>query len=388
MTKEKQPETKTRDVKTTKSKAHVMRPKGEPRPMPSDYSISLGAKGDADQQLFNPGTERRQPMQGFEDTYVDIIDYIVRITHKIWEEKDIGYIYDTYAHNSRVWDGMGLQYGRDKIVADTVHTVNAFPNVRLYADEIVWAGNDEVGFHTSHRTVIKGTNTGFSRFGPPTGRNIEVWCIANCIALNNEIFEEWVLYDNAHLIRQLGFDLVEKAREAGNNRKDIDFQDPRSGQPERLLGQGKPKLLKYNPGDTLDIPDFLQTTYHNIWNRRHLSVVQQSHNSSLTVLSSNGRKMYGRGAFQSYILSFLAMFPDLAFEIDDIYWMGNDKDDYITSMRWTIKGHHGGWGIYGPPTNRPVRMWGITQHHIRNGEIHAEWMMFNEFELMQQIFKD
>ena len=388
MAKEKQPETKPAEVKTAKAKEHIMRPKGEPRPMPSDYSISLGAKGDANQQLFNPGTQRRQSMRGFEDTYVDIIDYIVRITHRIWEEKDIGYICDAYKHNSRVWDGMGLQYGRDKIVADTVHTVNAFPNVRLYADEIVWAGDDEVGFHTSHRTVIKGTNTGFSRFGPPTGKNIEVWCIANCIALNNEIFEEWVLYDNAHLIRQLGFDLVEKAREAGNNRHDIDFQDPRSGQPERLPGQGKPMLLKYNPGDTLDIPDFLHTTYHNIWNRRHLSVVQQSHNSSLTVLSSNGRKMYGRGAFQSYLLSFLAMFPDLAFEIDDIYWMGNDKDDYITSMRWTIKGHHGGWGIYGAPTNRPIRMWGITQHHIRNGEIQAEWMMFNEFELMQQIYKD
>jgi hypothetical protein len=57
------------------------------RPNPTDFAISLAAKGGTDHLLLNPGTERRQPMRGFEEQYVDIIDYIVRITHWIWEEK-------------------------------------------------------------------------------------------------------------------------------------------------------------------------------------------------------------------------------------------------------------------------------------------------------------
>ncbi len=363
-------------------------PDGERRRMSTDFSISLATAGGTDRLLLNPGTERRQSMRGFEDTYVDIIDYIVRITHRIWEEKDIGYIYDTYKHNSRVRDGAGLQYGRDKIVADTVHTINAFPNIRLYADEVVWAGDDEVGFHTSHRAVIKGKNTGYSRYGPPTGRSMEVWCLANCVALENEIFEEWVLYDYAHLVRQLGFDLEEKAREFGNQKADSEHQDPRFGEPERLPGQGKPPYLSYQPGEALDVTDFLHTTHHNIWNRRMLGEVRQSHAPSIHVTASNGRRLYGRGDYQSFVLSILAMFPDLAFQIDDLYWMGNDKDDYITAMRWSITGAHQGWGIYGPPTGRPVNIWGITQHHIRNGKIIEEWMQFNEFEVMQQIYRD
>ncbi|MDQ2998162.1 MAG: hypothetical protein M3R61_14085, partial [Chloroflexota bacterium] len=145
------------------------------RSMPKDYSISLAAKGGTDRLLLNPGTARAQPMRGFEETYVDIIDYIVRITHRIWEEKQIGYIYDTYRHNARVTDDSGLQYGRDKIVADTIHTINAFPDIRLYADEIVWAGDDQVGFYTSHRTVIIGHNTGYSKYGPPTGKKVVLW---------------------------------------------------------------------------------------------------------------------------------------------------------------------------------------------------------------------
>ena len=99
--------------------------------MPTDHSISLRefVRGGSDRWLGHPATERRQPMAGFDDQYIDIIDYVVRITHRIWEEKDIGYIYDTYRHNCRVTDDAGLQYGRDKIVADTVHTINAFPDI-------------------------------------------------------------------------------------------------------------------------------------------------------------------------------------------------------------------------------------------------------------------
>src|SRR5262245_64647602 len=66
------------------------------RVMPKDFSIAFEVGNGA----WKPGVERgprRQSMRGFEDTYVDIVDYIVRITHRIWEDQDIGYIYDTYS---------------------------------------------------------------------------------------------------------------------------------------------------------------------------------------------------------------------------------------------------------------------------------------------------
>lgn len=365
----------------------LLRPKGEPRLMPKDYAISLKAKGGTDRLLLNPGTERRQRMQGFEDTYVDIIDYIVRITHRIWEEKDIGYIYETYKHNSHVYDDYGLQYGHDKIVADTVHTINAFPDIRLYADEIIWAGDDEVGFHTSHRAVIIGHNTGYSKYGPPTGKKVELWAIANCIALENEIFEEWVIYDTASLIKQLGFDLREKAREFGNQ-MDLDGLDSRAGEPERLPGQGKPSHMSPSTSEAFDVEDFIRRTHHYIWNWRMLSKVNEAYTPTLRFRGSTGRVYYGLGDYKSFILSIMAMFPDLVHQIDDIYWMGNEQDGYLTSVRWSIVGTHRGAGLYGPPTGRGITMWGITQQHIKDGKIIEEWMFFNEFAVMQQIYRD
>ena len=70
--------------------------------MPQDLSISVAAKPGTDVLLSADQGERKQPMRGYDDTYVDIVDFIVRVTHRIWEEKDIGHIYDCYRHNARV----------------------------------------------------------------------------------------------------------------------------------------------------------------------------------------------------------------------------------------------------------------------------------------------
>lgn len=90
-------------------------------PMPTAYHISLAAGGGTDQHLIHLPTKRRQPMRGFEDHDLDIVDFIVRATHHIWAEKDIGYIYDVYGDRARVTDDVGLQYGHDRIVAGTTH---------------------------------------------------------------------------------------------------------------------------------------------------------------------------------------------------------------------------------------------------------------------------
>ena len=358
------------------------------RHMPEDFSISLATTREEERSSSGPVTERRQSMRGFEDTYIDIIDYIVRITHRIWEEKDVGYIYDTYSSTSRVFDDYGLQHGSEKIVADTVHTINAFPDIELYADEIIWAGDDEVGFHTSHRTLITGHNTGFSRYGPPTGREITCWCIANCVSLANEIFDEWVIYDTASLLQQLGHDLPEMARELGNQ-ADVDTpNDLRSGEPERLPSQGKPPHLSLAHTGRFDVEDFIRVTYHNIWNLRMLGTVRDAYAPELGFRGSTNRVFQGRGEYQAFILSMLAMFPDLALQVDDVYWMGNDEEGHLSSVRWSFVGTHSGMGVYGPPTGRQISMWGISQHKIKDGQILEELMLFNEFAVMQQIFKD
>ena len=359
--------------------------------MPADHSISLSkfVRGGSDRWLRHPAAERRQPMAGFENQYADIIDYVVRITHRIWEEKDIGYIYDTYRHNCRVTDDAGLQYGRDKIVADTVHTINAFPDIRLYADEIIWAGNEDTGFFTSHRTVITGTNLGYSRFGPPTGHRISLWCIANCLSEANEIYEEFVIYNQSAMLRQLGFDLFEKAREFGNARIRAAAPRVQAAEGTRLQGQGKPSLVSFpSNADGFDVEAELRAFHNAAWNWRNLAALDRIYDERVSFHGPTDREIRGVAGLKSYMLSFIAMFPDIATQVDEIYWMGNEAEGFLVSLRWSAVGTHLGFGEYGPPSGRQCRIWGIDQYRINGRRVREHWQMFNEFDLLQQILAD
>jgi len=362
--------------------------------MPPDYGVSL----DSYVGRKSPGCgyvegERRLPddygraqsMRGFEETYRNIIDYIVRITYRIWEDREVEYILDTYSDSSRVFDDYGLQRGSRKIVDDTHHTTGAFSNIRLIADEIVWAGNDEVGYHTSHRTLIRGTNDGDSKYGPATGRDVDVLVIANCVALKNEIFLEHVLYNNSSLLQQLGLDLndmaarMAKTPPAGWPRSDATWAALRSAaRPLRPLHLAE-------PAEGFDVDRFVRETMEALWNARNHDLLGERYVKGFAFRGPTDRCLNGAGEYADMLAALQRCFPDLELQVDEVYWMGNDREGYLTSERWSATGTHLGDGLYGEPTERAVQIWGITQHQLIGGRIVKEWMLFNELDLMMQI---
>jgi predicted ester cyclase len=361
------------------------------RHMPNNFDISLkayGGGGTAKSLNPIPKKLKSQPMKGFEVQYKNIIDYIVRITYHIWEDKNIGYIYDTYSNDCRVWDEFGLQSGSEKIVADTVHTNNAFPDIRLFADEVIWAGDDNASFHTSHRTIITGTNTGYSKFSEPTGKPVRLFCIANCVAKNNEIYYENVVYDTAALIKQLGLNVNQVAKDIANKGEIGPFApDFKNSKPKRKTGKAKPISFEI-PEKVSNVREFVHSIFNTIWNRRNFSAIDHVYSDNIVFEGSTGRLFKGKKQLRSFIISIVASFPDLALSIEDIYWMGNEQDGYLVSIRWGAIGAHKGNGYYGAPTDKECYIWGITQWQIENNKIIKEWTAFNEFGILMQLLGD
>jgi len=359
--------------------------------MPKNFNISLKAYGGGgNSKSLNPIPKniKKQAMKGFDGNYKNIIDYIVRITFRIWEKKNIGYIYDTYSQDCLVWDEFGLQYGSEKIVADTVHTNNAFPDIRLFADEVIWAGDEKISFHTSHRTIITGTNRGYSKFSNPTGKKIKLLCIANCVAKNNKIYYENVIYDTAALIKQLGLDIHSVAKEIANNKNIGPFlPDFKNSKPKRVTSISQP--FNFNlPKKISNIREFADAVFNQIWNRRNFFLIDRVYSDDIVFEGSTERKFKGKKQLRNFILSMIAMFPDFALSVEDIYWMGNQQDGFLVSVRWGAIGTHKGNGIYGPPTNKDGSIWGITQWEIKKNMIVKEWTVFNEFSIFVQLLRD
>ena len=356
--------------------------------MPTGYSISLQEytrRGTPHETRIPDDYGPMQSMRGFEETYRNIIDYIVRITYRIWEDREVEYIADTYSDTSQVFDDYGLQHGCRKIIDDTHHTTGAFSDIKLIADEIVWAGDDEIGYHTSHRTIIRGANDGDSRYGPATGRHIDVLVIANCVALENEIFLEHVLYNNSSMLQQLGHNLEDivpalaTSPPAGWPRDAAIWDSLRSSaRPERPISVAQPI-------DGFDIDRVARRTIDELWNRRNLDALTAAYAAGFEFAGPTDRKFSGADSYREFLGSIHGAFPDLEVQVDEVYWMGNDADGYLTSERWSAEGTHTGPGLYGEPTGKSVQIWGITQHEIVGGRIVREWLLFNELDLMMQL---
>ena len=358
--------------------------------MPAGYDISLAKytkRGTPEEARIPADFGPKQSLRGFADTYRNIIDYIVRITHRIWEERDVEYIRQTYADSARTFDDYGLQLGDAKIVQDTYHTTGAFSDIELIADEIVWAGDDELGFHTSHRTIIRGHNDGESRYGPATGKPVDVLVIANCVALGNEIFLEHVLYNNAAMLQQLGFDLDDLAPRLAADAPAGWPRDAATWQALRSAAKPRRPICQAEPISGFDVDRFTRDHWRALWNGRDHSALNANCSADLQFAGPTNRAFSGLAPYGRFLASLPNAFPDLEMQMDEVYWMGNDAEGYLTSERWSAEGTHGGAGLYGEPTGRGVQIWGITQHEIKNGRIVREWTLFNELDLMMQIAK-
>ena len=326
-------------------------------------------------------TGRRQPLAGYDADYVDIVDYIVRCTHKIWEEKGIGLIYTHYGHNAIVHYSSGVMYGREGMVNNTLMRQAAYADRRAFADDVIWSGNERDGFYTSHRVGSMGTNTGYTEYGPPTGRKIFRWGIADCFSTENKIVEEWLMSDGVTEIRQMGYDPLELA-----HRSVLPKLPYTHGEIDRLpTGQQAPEFLDI-PSWEGDPQGFVRAILQNTWNARLVNMIRSHYAPGHVAFVPGNRKLYGYGDYENFVITLMASFPDLAMGIDHQCVVGSAERGYRVATRFTIQGTHEGYGPYGTPTGRRIFLIGAFHHAIKNGKIVQEWAVFDEFALLKQLY--
>ena len=143
-------------------------------------------------------------MKGFDKKYKDFPDYILEITKQIWEGKDVESIGEFYTDNIPVRSPFGITYGNKPVIEATYNTLKEFPNRQLLGEDVIWNGNDDIGYHSSHRILSKGTHLGDGFYGKPTGKDIFYRVIADCACKNNKVYDEWIVRDQGAMVRQIG----------------------------------------------------------------------------------------------------------------------------------------------------------------------------------------
>lgn len=341
-------------------------------------------------ELLGSQGPRRQPLAGFDADYSDIVDYIIRCTHRIWEEKDLGLIETHYADDCPIWLLSGPAAGVRGVIDGTTRTLAAFPDRTLMGDAVIWSGDDEAGYLSSHRILSTATNLGAGEFGSATGRPVQFWTIADCLCRRNLIVEEWLVRDNSAIALQLGL----SPRTIAEAQALADTPDS----PARRWWASEIARVRATPATPFphtpmpspeqDPHAFVHWFADTLVTHRRLGHIRQAYAPPARQFAPGGRTHVGHGEILGWWAAFLGSLGGTQVVIDHVAHqpLSDDPADGLDiALRWTLAGTHDGPALYGPPTGRDALVLGVTHWQVVNGEIAREWTVFDEIALLRQL---
>ncbi len=327
---------------------------------------------------------RVQDLPGFDDVYSDFADYIIRCTHRIWEEKNLGLIHTHYTDDCLVHMLGGRTVGAEEVVRNTAKTLAAFPDRSLFGDHVIWSGDGTRGFYSSHRITSLMTNAGESEFGPATGRRVRVTTIADCAVRENRIYEEWLARDNSFIVRQLGFDPVEVARAQAARPPQPEHEKWRLAEIARVSALA-PTVPAGVPDADADPAAFARALFDTVWNGRQFGAVRALYAPNARAEAPGGRGLFGHGEISGWAIALLAAFPDAKLSVDHVCAVPCPSGGIDIAVRWCLAGTHLGGGLYGAPSGRQALILGMTHWDVRGGRIRREWTVFDEVAVLRQL---
>lgn len=331
---------------------------------------------------------RSQSLDGFDDIYTDIVDYIIRCTHKIWDERDIGLIYTHYTHNCVLYGTTGTIYNREDVVRDTIQRLVSFPERRGMGTQVIWNGNDQDGFYTSHLVTGSGRHTQYGHLGQPTGKPFVSRTIADCMVHRNKIYREWVVADQMAIIKQLGLDPNLFAMRTAKAKFDAGMTSLDIGENRRFLGQTPPAETADTSLAHNDIEAQTIEMLHDVFVKRMFGRIARDYAPNAQYHGPLMKELYGVAAIIHQHLGLIGSIPDASYEIQHLASNPCEEGGTKVAVRWIMEGHHLGYGILGElgdPTGKRVQVMGMSHYHWKDGKVVDEWTVYDELSLLVQV---
>ena len=317
-------------------------------------------------------------MKGFDKKYVDFPDYILKITKQIWEGKDVESIGKFYTDNIPVRSPFGITYGNKPVIEATYNTLKEFPNRQLLGEDVIWNGNDDVGYHSSHRILSKGTHLGDGFYGKPTGKDIYYRVIADCACKDNQVYDEWIVRDQGAMVRQIGYSPKEFAQIMIDKEGGVD-------NAKKLFDKSEVEPSDYHPEDMRI--NSAGEKYSKILNSVFEANYDFSDYNRASSIYWPGNKLgHGREDVAKFWNSLKSIFTKIKFTIEHVGYLDEPFKNPRASIRWFLEGiHSNDSDDYGKKTNSKLFIMGINHVELNKDGIIREWVLFDEVAIWKQI---
>jgi predicted ester cyclase len=320
-------------------------------------------------------------MSGSDLRFDGLVEYIHVITARIWEGRELGLIRRTYAADCVVHTPMGPVRGVEAVVNGTLETLHAFPDRRLLPEDVIWSGGEAGGQLSSHRIVSTMHHRGEGSFGAATGRLVRVRTIADCEVRGGVIGEEWLVRDQAAIVRQIGGDVAA----CGARLAEAEAASGRT--PWHLTADAAAAASGPRASDmrTTPIAAAVIGMLERIWNEADLAAIRHLYAEGAVWHGPGDGERFGHDEIDTAILGYLAAFPGARFAVDHAAVLAEPARPVRLALRWRLEARHDGRGAFGAPTGAPVLILGITHMELWGERVVREWTLIDELALWKQI---
>ena len=317
-------------------------------------------------------------MKGFDKKYKNFPDYILKITKQIWEGKNVDSIGEFYTDNIPVRSPFGITYGNKPVIEATYNTLKEFPNRQLLGEDVIWNGNDDKGYHSSHRILSKGTHLGDGFYGKPTGKDIYYRVIADCACKDNQVYDEWIVRDQGAMVRQIGYTPKEFAQimidKEGGLEKAKKLFDKNDIKPSDYYPIN---VEKSSPGENYS--KILSKVFEGGYDFK-------DYNRASNIYWPGNKLGHGREDISKFWNSLKDIFTDIKFTIEHVGYLDESDKNPRASIRWFLEGLHSNDSEdYGKKTNSKLFIMGINHVELNQDGIIREWVLFDEVAIWKQI---
>jgi predicted ester cyclase len=317
-------------------------------------------------------------MKGFDQRFQDFPDYILKITNEIWEGRGISTLHAYYAPDIIVRSPGSVVVGNAGVIAATMATLAEFPDRTLLGEDVIWSGSPEDGMLSSHRIISFATHLGGGVYGNASGRKLRYRIIADCHARNNRIDDEWLIRDQGAILRQMGIDPKQYARDLIE----------REGGPEACVKPLSPETDRAGPYMGSGNDDEWGARYADILKRimeADLAIIPTAYDRACHLEYPGGVTAHGHDAADRFWIGLRASFPSAKFSIEHQIGRVDPTMPPRAAIRWTLSGKHDGWGVFGPPTGAEVYVLGISHAEFGPWGLRREYVLLDETAIWKQI---
>ena len=317
-------------------------------------------------------------MKGFDKKYRDFPDFILKITKQIWEGKDVESIAQFYTDDIPVISPFGVTYGNKPVIEATYNTLKEFPDRQLLGEDVIWNGNDENGYHSSHRILSKGTHLGDGFYGKPTGKDIYYRVIADCACKDNQVYDEWIVRDQGAMVRQIGYTPKEFAQIMIDNEGGLEKANKLFDKNDIKPSNYEPEQVKINSAGE---------RYSKILSKVFREGYKfQDYNRASTIYWPGNKIGHGREDVSKLWNSLKEILTDTKFSIEHIGYLDEPNKNPRASIRWFLEGVHSKDSEdYGKKTNSKLFFMGINHVELNDDGVIREWVLFDEVAIWKQI---